>query len=216
MVTPSTRLVLIRHGESTAQVDGILSGHDTCKGLSDLGRRQATALRDRLRASDELRDVSVVRTSILPRAIQTAEIISDGFGSTEIQQTCALCEIHPGEVEGMPWTEVLERIPPDGDIDDPFRHWLPGAESWADVVARVGTELTALADAHAGERIAVVAHGGPIGASFVALGDAPMRQVMTYTRAVVNTSITEWEYSSKGWQLVRFNDSLHLGPDSTV
>ena len=46
MSTPDTRLVVIRHGESMAQVNGIISGHNTCVGLSDLGRAQAGALRD--------------------------------------------------------------------------------------------------------------------------------------------------------------------------
>ena len=47
----STRLVLIRHGESRATVDEIVGGHDGCQGLTDRGRRQAEALRDRLGAT---------------------------------------------------------------------------------------------------------------------------------------------------------------------
>ncbi len=32
MASPTTRLVLIRHGESVAQLEGFVSGHDTCRG----------------------------------------------------------------------------------------------------------------------------------------------------------------------------------------
>ena len=37
----TTRLVLVRHGESRAIVDEIVGGHEGCKGLTDEGRRQA-------------------------------------------------------------------------------------------------------------------------------------------------------------------------------
>ncbi len=215
MATPSTRFVFVRHGESVAQTDGFVAGHDTCKGLSDLGRRQAAALRERLEASGELRDAALTYTSILPRAIETAEIIGAGLGTSERTSTCELCELHPGDVEGMAWTDVFERYPRPGDPDDPFRRWLPGAETWSEMVNRVGTKLTELADEHAGERIVVVAHGGTVGASFVALGDAPLRQVAPYTHATQNTSLTEWVLSSRGWRLVRFNDALHLDSPST-
>src|SRR4051812_31272154 len=96
----STRLVLIRHGESAAQVGGFLSGHDTCTGLSDEGRRQAGVLRDRLLATRELGDVDAVYTSILRRAGETTEIIGPALGEALPQQECEWCEIHPGEAEG--------------------------------------------------------------------------------------------------------------------
>ncbi len=72
MATSETRLFLVRHGESVAQEQGFLSGHDTCKGLSATGRAQVESLRDRLVATGELGAVDAVYTSILPRAIESA------------------------------------------------------------------------------------------------------------------------------------------------
>ncbi|MEY5153195.1 MAG: hypothetical protein RLZZ551_1744, partial [Actinomycetota bacterium] len=43
----STRVILIRHGESQVSVDKIIGGFRTCNGLSELGRRQAAALGQR-------------------------------------------------------------------------------------------------------------------------------------------------------------------------
>ena len=53
-MTSETRVVVIRHGQSRAQESEILSGHDTCTGLTGLGRRQVGALRDRLTTTHEL------------------------------------------------------------------------------------------------------------------------------------------------------------------
>ena len=49
-----TRLVLVRHGESQVTVRRVIGGPRTCSGPSDLGRRQARALHDRLASTGEL------------------------------------------------------------------------------------------------------------------------------------------------------------------
>ena len=66
--TPArTRLVLIRHGESQVTVDRVVGGSKTCSGLSDRGRRQAEALRDRLARTGELQaDVLLASTGGAP------------------------------------------------------------------------------------------------------------------------------------------------------
>jgi broad specificity phosphatase PhoE len=210
MTSPETRLVLIRHGESVAQVEGFLSGHDACKGLSDLGREQAHTLRDRLSATGELGEVDAVYTSILNRAIETTEILRPVLGDATPEQECDWCEIHPGEAEGLTWAEFRERFPVVGDIADPFRSRAPGAESWAEFYVRAGARLRRIAHEHPGERVVVVCHGGIIGASFVALGDVTLTNATTLTHETVNTSITEWRFTGKHWRLVRYNDAAHL------
>jgi broad specificity phosphatase PhoE len=210
MTAPETRLVLIRHGESDAQVRGYLSGHDVCGGLSDGGREQAHALRDRLTATGELDQVDAVYTSILSRAIETAEIIGPGLGDTVPRQECDWCEIHPGEAEGLTWDEFRARYPVEGDPGDPYRQRAPGAETWAEFYVRAGARLRRIADEHPGERVVVVCHGGIIGASFVALGDLPIRKGIALTHETVNTSMTEWRFTGSEWRLVRYNDAAHL------
>ena len=84
----ATRLFIVRHGQSQAQVDRIVSGHDTCTGLSPLGWSQANALRDRLMRTGELRDATGLYSSILPRAIETAQTISPAVGNHEPRSHC--------------------------------------------------------------------------------------------------------------------------------
>ena len=210
MSTATTRLVLVRHGESVAQVEGFLSGHDTCRGLSELGQRQAAALRDRLVASGELGTVDAVYTSILERTLETAAIIGPALGDAPSTAECEWCEIHAGEAEGMTWDDFRDRYPVDGDAYDPYRRRMPGSETWAEFYVRAGARLFRVADEHEGETVVVVCHGGIVGASFIALGDLPVRRGIDLVRETRNTSLTEWRHSDDGWLLTRYNDFAHL------
>jgi probable phosphoglycerate mutase len=207
-----TRLFLIRHGESVAQVEGFVSGHDTCRGLSDRGRRQVEALRDRLLRTGEIQ-ADVVLTSILPRAIETAEILAPAIGGAPVQQDCDLCEIHPGDGEGLTWDEWRDRY---SRVDyDPATPSAPNGESWVGFNERVAAALDRYCDEHAGRTIVAAVHGGIIEASSTAFLGLPV----THGRllALTNASITEWvhhepEFGARGtrWQLVRYNDASHV------
>ena len=205
---PSTHLVLVRHGEADCNVRSVIGGHLGCTGLSLLGVAQAEALRGRWEATGEMRHASAFYASVLPRAIQTAEIIAPAFGDLELRTDCNLCEMHPGECDGMTWEEFSGRYPtPDFSIE-PDRPLSPGGESWSGLLRRVDTTLRALANRHAGETVVVACHGGVVNASLVALGLAhDGTRLDLRTR---NTSITEWERENGRWRLLRYNDSAHL------
>lgn len=210
-MTGETDLILIRHGESEAQVRGFMSGHDTCLGLSDLGRAQAVALRDRLATTGEVHGSAALYSSILPRAVETAATIAPAVdGAAEPVAECAWCEIHAGEAEGLTWDEVRARFPRAGDGPDLFAQSIPGAETWAEFFVRAGSRLRRVLDDHPGEQVVVVCHGGIIGASFVALGDLSIGQAFSLSYEIVNTSLTQWRFTGSEWRLVRFNDAAHL------
>jgi probable phosphoglycerate mutase len=205
-----TRLVLIRHGESRAQAERRFSGHDTCTGLTDLGRAQAQALRSRLLRTHELGVVDAVYTSVLARSIETAELLAPALGEVRPQAECDWCEIHAGEAEGHTY-EAWHEMHPRGDHgDDPFHRQFPGGESWAEFFVRVGGRLNRIAREHRGECVVVVGHGGTIGGSFVSLGNLPIRSGSVPTYEAVNTSLTEWRWNGRAWRLARFNDAAHL------
>ena len=210
-MTSATRLVLIRHGESRAQVDGLVAGHATCSGLSPQGRRQAEALCDRLAGSGELGRVDALYTSVQARAIETAGIIRPALGGVrEATEDCTWCELHPGMAEGLTWTQLRQQHPADGDPDDPHRPRVAGAETWSGLYQRVRDGLHQLVRDHPGQRIVVVGHGGTVGASLVALGDTPVERGVDVIRRVANTSVTEWHHTGTTWRLARFNDAEHV------
>ena len=108
---PETRLVLVRHGESVAQEQGFLSGHDTCTGLSDAGRAQVARCGTGCVATGELGTVDAVYTSILPGRSRPPRSSRPRSAGVAPQQECEWCEIHAGEAEGLTWAEFRERYP---------------------------------------------------------------------------------------------------------
>ena len=206
-MSTATRLVIVRHGESMAQTQRIVSGHDTCSGLSARGWAQAELLRDRLLRTGELRDASGVYSSILPRAVETAAAIRPAVGDHEPQPDCSWCEIHPGEAEGIVWDEFVDRY---GDASGFGRAdaGVPGAESINEFVARVEAAIVVLVEAHEGETVVVVAHGGIVQCALEALVGIEFGTMIGYAE---NTSMTELRRSSDGeWRLARLNDHAHL------
>ena len=216
-----TRLVLIRHGESRSTVDRVVGGHEGCSGLTDRGVLQAKALYERLARTGELAGTTTLLTSVLPRAIQTAEIIAPALGDLPVEQRCELCEIHPGEGDGLTWEEFGARYRPEGLASgNPYTPMTPDGESWASFFTRVGDALLRAVAVHAGETVVVVCHGGVIEAAFATLGNLPLRR--PFDVRIQNTSLTQWSYepadADQGnaghrlarWRLDRFNDAAHL------
>ena len=208
-----TRLILIRHGEAQAAVEGFVAGHDGCRGLSPRGREQAAALRDRLLETNEI-EAHAVHTSVLPRAIETAEILAPALGDMKAAQDCDFCELHPGECDGLTWEQYRARYAFDMR-SDPDRPMSPGGESLKSFQARVEARLNTLVREHEGESVVVVCHGGVISAASLSFMSHELHRERPFRLEPENTSITEWllhgqDEPRPGWVLVRFNDAAHL------
>ncbi len=211
-----TRIVLVRHGESRAQEGRFVGGHTGCTGLSDRGRRQVEALRDRLAATGELAGTSALYCSVMARAEETARILAPALGDLEPERDCDFCESHPGEGDGLSWAEFDQRWPrPETWTPETRRD--PGGETFGEMGVRVAARLERLVERHPGETVVVACHGGVIVHSMVHwLG------LTRDTRAwldPINSSLTEWQLiehpyrPGPGVRLVRFNDHGHLAGD---
>lgn len=216
-----TRLVMIRHGESVAQRDDTVAGHDGCQGLTEVGRAQAAALGKRLRATGELGAVSVLHTSLMPRARQTADIVAAALGGVAVEEACALCEYHPGEGDGLSQTEFDARYPTVNPWD-PHERRAPGGETWAEMAHRVAAGLDALIDAHRGGTVVAVTHSGVIIHAMLRWLDLRfVRQPDLAWLEAANASLTSWQVTANPFrpdglplELVTFSDAAHLvGPN---
>ena len=210
-----TRLLLIRHGESQVYVDGVVGGLATCNGLSDLGRRQAAALRDRLAETHEFDPVDALIASTLPRARETAEIISPAIGNLPVVEDEDVCELHPGEADGMSYDDYVAKYGWRDMEANPDLELSPGGESIAAFHRRVGGALTRIADAHPEQTVVIACHGCVVDEGLrTLLGLGMVGGFDLYTE---NTSVTEFVLApaterrpTRRWRLVRYNDAAHL------
>jgi probable phosphoglycerate mutase len=216
-----TRIVFVRHGESKAQELQRVAGHIGCVGLSERGRAQVAALRDRLTATRELGDDVVLFSSNMARAVETAGILAPAFGDVESIADCGWCEWHVGEDgDGMLWEEyeALYPWPEDRTVWNPDFKRDPGGESWNEMAARVGEAIDSLVDEHAGRTVVIASHGGTIVQAVVRFLNidmsTPERRAWL---GAENASLTEFRWGpnpygnpSLDWELVRYNDFAHL------
>lgn len=203
----TTRLVLVRHGEAKAALDRIVGGPRGCTGLSELGRQQAERLQDRLTTSGFHTDAIVAST--LPRAVETGEILARGLGRdlAGVEQREELCEVHPGEADGLPWDVVEQRYGPDTFGEERERPLSPGGETFMQFGQRVALAVDRLVEDYRGQTVLVACHGGVVVAATLTLLGLPFRW---FSETVVNTSLTEWVHRDDQWFLARFNDAAHL------
>jgi broad specificity phosphatase PhoE len=203
------RLVLIRHGESQHSKLGIIAGVSGCPGLTEHGILQAQSLVNRLKETRELDDATILLSSPVPRARQTAEILARELPIRTVEFDCNLCELHPGEADGLTWEEYRTRF---GTFDlqaEPDRHFAPSGESWSEMYARVRSTLGRLAERFDGKTVVAVTHAGFIVLSMLELFQIPTSGGRAWLEPS-HASLTEWQISNDGWRLERYNDTYHL------
>ncbi len=203
-----TRLLLVRHGESEVTVKQILGGELSCTGLSPLGRRQAEELGERWAEGHEP-EVDALWSSTLPRAIETAELLSLPLGGLTVQTHPDLVERRPGEADGVAYKEFNSRYEWTSDYH-PHVPLAPGGESLAAFHYRTGQALYELVEGYPGTTMMIVCHGGVIDIAMrLFLGIGMNTPFVLWT---LNTSVTEFAATDDPgvWRLVRYNDSAHL------
>jgi broad specificity phosphatase PhoE len=143
-----TTLLLARHGETDWNRELRIQGSSDIA-LNELGRQQARAL------AEELADVPLdaIYSSDLSRARETAEAVA-ATHRLEIRFDPRLRERAFGSWEGLT-REEIDALPEgsehDGENDEQIR-------------SRVLEAVQAIADAHPGKQVLIVAHGGALNA----------------------------------------------------
>ena len=207
----SRELLLVRHGQSTANAGGIWQGQMEFP-LSEEGRQQAAMAGVAL--SRERFDG--LYSSPLSRAFETASIIRErtGFGG-EVVPVEGLSERSGGLLEGYTWAEQESRNP---EMAKKFLT-IPGEERWAlvgaetdeDVIARFGEAIASISIRHPeGSRIVIVSHGGVMRAYLRELFGP---EVLPGAQRAANASITRMQWDEAGPHLLEVAATSHLAED---
>lgn len=186
----STRLTLMRHGETTWNAARRFQGFADSP-LSDIGREQAR------RAADHLKKAGIagIVASDLMRAHDTAKIVGDALGLT-VRTDHRLREIDVGDWQGKSFDEIQQGAA--------IAHWqtpsfyyefrFPGGESRAELGQRA---VAALRDiAREGQHTLVVAHGGTIRMALFVLFN------VTDIEHVPNATLTRLRVNEEKWELI--------------
>ena len=201
-------LLLVRHGQSTANARGIWQGQMEFP-LSEEGRRQA-GLAGRALSSEPF---EAIYSSPLSRAFETAQIIraQTGFAG-EVVPVSGLSERHGGILEGHTWAEQERRNPELAKkflaIPEEERWTLVGAETDEEVIARFEEAVSSIHARHPdGARLVIVSHGGVMRA-FLRERFGP--EVLPGAQRAANASITRLQWGDTGQRLIEVASTAHL------
>ncbi|HEY6118297.1 MAG TPA: histidine phosphatase family protein [Candidatus Dormibacteraeota bacterium] len=208
--TSPTRLVLVRHGQSTWNREHRIQGQ-LDPPLSDEGRRQAALLSARLLARLGGRRFAGFYASDLRRAFETAEVIGAALGQAP-QPSEGLREIFLGEWEGLRTEEIAERFPEAWAswVEEPDWDCVPGGEGAAAFEARVGSAIEQVLERHPQGDVLMVTHGGVIQIALHRIVGRPSRGLFPFK--IQNTSITVIERRDGRMVIGGVNDVGHLEP----
>lgn len=200
----STRLVVVRHGETHWNVAARIQGHADSP-LTPVGEAQAAALGERLARERFDRLVS----SDLGRALQTARAIAARTGH-DIRADARLRERHYGVAEGLTHDEIGVRYP---DVFARVREAdpdfvVPGGESRRQLFERVRAAFESLAREADGERIAVVCHGGVLAALYRHVRGIPVGAAQAI--AIPNAAYNALAFEDGRWVVEAWADTAHL------
>lgn len=208
--TPPTTLLLIRHGETAWNAERRLQGHLDIP-LNPEGERQARLLAAAL-ASEPL---DLIVSSDLMRAQQTAQAIAELRGMP-LQVEPGLRERCYGGFEGLLYSEIEARYPCEfaawqaRDIDAILPQGQNCGETFRDFFARATDAILALARAHPGRTLALVAHGGVLECAYRLAQGLPLETPRTFK--VFNASVNRFVLEEGRLVLTSWGEVGHLRP----
>lgn len=214
------QLYLIRHGQSLVNLADWAHGNSD-EGLTDLGRRQAQAVAQRL--ADELGRVDALYASTMRRAHETATFVREAVG-LPILPDDRIREIGNNRLDHAPWPDVPADYGDFWATSRPFASVTPAVDQGESLMhfrTRVGAFLEGLRVDSPGQQVVAVTHGGVIDAIFDHMFNVgPWRHCQVWT---ANASVTQVELldgtpddhgmahgGPERWRLHRHNDVGHL------
>ena len=204
----TTRVLLIRHGQSEGNAAGRFGGH-TATPLSARGRKQAEATAEALVTEK----ITAIYSSDLSRAVETAMPLAR-LTNLDVEQASAFRERGVGVMEGLTFEEAAAAHPEQyaALIRRDFDHVLLGGESYRQMLERAVRQLDSAIEQHKGGSICIFSHTGTIcilALHLMGALDAPeLRPVWI---ATANCGITRFELRTDGFvRVLALNDTRHL------
>ena len=186
----------VRHGESVANVERIVSNRGFQHPLTEKGLQQAKIL------AETMKDIEITQiyTSPLQRAVQTAEILGESKNIKPVISDALRegdCGVNEGRSDPEVW-EGFDQLWAEWVEKENFDACFDGGESFNDLVTRFVPFIEGLIKEHADtDTIVCVAHGMTyvVGLS-EALTNVDLQY--TYSHGMGNTSYVKTELTNEG------------------
>lgn len=207
-----TEILFVRHADALPGPDEVIDGGYDAQSLSELGRRQAAALGNRLRDAG----LAAVYASPIGRARETARYVADAAGLDVIIEDdlreVELGHIGPEAREGLTPDEIAtvlrKRLHEIATVIVTTGRWsaIAGSEPSSALRLRVSNVIDRIAARRPGQRVVVVSHGGAINAYFAAI----LGIELDYFFPAANTSISIARVNGQRRIILALNDVGHL------
>ncbi len=202
-----TTLLLVRHGQSMANVEKLFAGHINSP-LSPLGKQQAHM------AAAYIADtytVDAVWASDLDRAKYTGQAIADRVGLPLVTDP-RLREIAAGEWEGQTFNVLTTAYA------ESYHVWLtdvghtvcPGGESMVQTQERIVTALQDIAAQYDGKTVVIASHGCAI-RTLQCFAEGKSIDEMKYVPWASNASVTTVTVENGKMRLIQASYDDYLG-----
>ena len=203
MIEP-TRVFLLRHGQTAWNAELRLQGQLDVE-LDAVGQRQVAQLAQALAGED----LAAIYSSDLQRAHDTALALARVTG-LPVTKDRALRERGFGRLEGLTYAEVEELWPEDALR---WRRREPdfgpgGGEPLRVFYERSVAAVTRLSLPHAGQTIAVVAHGGVLDCLYRAASGIELGASRTWQMS--NATVNRLLFTGERFVVVGWDDRAHL------
>lgn len=202
-----TTIYLVRHGESTANKEGIFLGQKN-RDLTETGHLQAEKTAEFLSNAQ----IDKIYASDLERAVHTAEHLAKKKGQKVIQDK-GIREIDGGEWDFIKFTDLPIIYP------NEYGKWLSdlgharcvGGESFVEVQERVYSAIKRIAKENDGKTIAIYSHGTAIQAFISKIKNIDLSRIREDLPYATNASVTTLIYDNGKFTIEKYSQDEFLG-----
>lgn len=202
-----TRLYIVRHCESLANLHAVLAGRADFD-ISEVGQKQLDYL------SEAFKDIKldVIYSSPLIRAYKTAQAMNR-YSGCEIIKDINLQEVHLGDYDAQP-ISILPKEEFDRWTYTPHLFVAPNGESVPEVGKRGFDEIKKIVGENPGKTVGIATHGGLLRSVMCQIKRLPYERLKEVNWCD-NTGINIVDFETPdSWVLVKENDTSHLAADA--
>ena len=201
------KIYLVRHGESTANEEGIFLGQAN-RDLTEKGHIQAEKSAEFLSNAQ----IDAIISSDLDRAVQTAQHLADKKGM-EVIKDQGIREINAGEWDFKKFDELPHLYPEEYAIwlTDVGRARCTGGESFLETQERVYRAMEEIAKKYENKTVAIYSHGTAIQSFICKVKGVPLSRVRQDLPYATNASVTTLIYDNGKFTVTKYSHDDFLG-----